>query len=70
MISLAIIVGAMAINTYPSAKNILTNYTRNREMSRNKILLVYPKLGMAGSLVQHMPLSSLCAIDSIKAGLK
>lgn len=40
-------------------------------MSRNKILLVYPKLGMAGSLVQHMPLSLLyAAIDSIKAGFE
>lgn len=38
-------------------------------MRRNKILLVYPTLGMSGSLVQHMPLSLLYAsIDSLKAG--
>lgn len=35
----------------------------------NHIILVYPKLGMAGSLVQHIPLSLLYAsVDSIKAG--
>lgn len=40
-------------------------------MSNKKILLVYPRLGMAGSLVQHMPLSLLyAAIDSIKSGFE
>jgi radical SAM superfamily enzyme YgiQ (UPF0313 family) len=40
-------------------------------MSRNKILLVYPKLGMSGALVQHIPLSLLyAAIDSIKSGFE
>jgi radical SAM superfamily enzyme YgiQ (UPF0313 family) len=40
-------------------------------MDRNKILLVYPQLGISGILVQHMPLSLLyAAIDSIKAGFK
>lgn len=41
------------------------------KMSRNRILLVYPKMGMHGTLVQHMPLSILyAAIDSIKAGFE
>ncbi|MDP3791601.1 MAG: radical SAM protein [Candidatus Omnitrophota bacterium] len=36
-----------------------------------KILLIYPKMGMAGTLVQHIPLSLLyAAIDSIKAGFE
>jgi anaerobic magnesium-protoporphyrin IX monomethyl ester cyclase len=36
---------------------------------KNKILLIYPKLGMSGALVQHLPLSVLyAAIDSIKSG--
>ncbi len=40
-------------------------------MSRQKILLVYPKMGMSGSLVRHMPLSLLyAAIESLKAGLQ
>lgn len=38
---------------------------------KHKILLVYPKLGMSGSLVRHLPLSLLyAAIDSIKAGFE
>jgi len=38
-------------------------------MARNRILLIYPKLGISGALVQHMPLSLLyAAVDSIKAG--
>lgn len=37
--------------------------------NRNRILLVFPTMGMAGSLVRHMPLSLLYAlIDSRKAG--
>ncbi len=40
-------------------------------MGRNKLLLVYPRLGVSGILVQHMPLSLLyAAVDSIKAGFK
>lgn len=36
-----------------------------------RILLIYPKMGMAGRLVQHMPLSLLYAsVDSIKAGFE
>lgn len=39
--------------------------------TNKRILLVYPKMGMAGTLVQHMPLSLLyAAIDSIKAGFE
>jgi len=38
-------------------------------LSRPRILLVYPKLGMSGSFVNHMPLSLLyAAVDSIKGG--
>lgn len=38
---------------------------------KKRILLVYPKMGMVGSLVQHMPLSLLYAsIDSFKAGFE
>jgi len=34
-----------------------------------RILLIYPKMGMAGTLVHYMPLSLLyAAVDSIKAG--
>jgi len=40
-------------------------------MNRNKILLIYPKLGMSGALVQHIPLSILySAIDSLKSGFE
>lgn len=36
-----------------------------------RILLIYPKMGMAGTLVYYMPLSLLyAAIDSIKAGFE
>lgn len=39
-------------------------------MKADRLLLVYPKLGMSGSLVRHLPLSLLyVAIDSLKAGL-
>ncbi len=34
-----------------------------------RILLIYPKMGMAGALVQHMPLSLLyAAVEPLKAG--
>jgi len=37
--------------------------------SRKKIILVYPKMGMSGAMVQHMPLSIIyAAIEPIKAG--
>lgn len=40
-------------------------------MNKKRILLIYPKMGMPGSLVQHMPLSLLYAsIDSIKDGFE
>jgi anaerobic magnesium-protoporphyrin IX monomethyl ester cyclase len=40
-------------------------------MSKGKIILVYPKVGMSGSLVQHMPLSILYAgVDSIRHGFE
>ncbi|MEW5758302.1 MAG: radical SAM protein [Candidatus Omnitrophota bacterium] len=40
-------------------------------MPTKKILLVYPKLGMPGSLVRHLPLSLLhAAVDSIKRGFE
>ncbi|MFH0798823.1 MAG: radical SAM protein [Pseudomonadota bacterium] len=40
-------------------------------MNRNKILLVYPKVGMSGSFACHLPLSLLyAAADSIKAGFE
>lgn len=39
-------------------------------MPTDRLLLVYPKLGMSGSLVCHLPLSLLyAAVDSLKAGL-
>jgi anaerobic magnesium-protoporphyrin IX monomethyl ester cyclase len=38
-------------------------------MNPKRILLVYPKLGMSGALVKHMPLSLLyTAVDALKAG--
>ncbi|MBF0518512.1 MAG: B12-binding domain-containing radical SAM protein [Nitrospirae bacterium] len=38
-------------------------------MKRKEILLVYPKMGMSGSLVQHIPLSVLyAASESIRRG--
>ena len=38
-------------------------------MNPKRLLLVYPKLGLSGSLVSYIPLSLLyAAIDSIKAG--
>ncbi|MFH1060054.1 MAG: radical SAM protein [Pseudomonadota bacterium] len=38
-------------------------------MPKNRILLVYPKLGMSGSLVRHLPLSLLyAAVDCLKNG--
>lgn len=41
------------------------------EETKKRILLIYPKMGMAGVLTQHMPLSLLYAsVDSIKAGFK
>jgi radical SAM superfamily enzyme YgiQ (UPF0313 family) len=44
---------------------------KNGKMNRSRMLLVYPKMGMHGALVQHMPLSILYAsIDSVKAGFE
>lgn len=38
-------------------------------MNSQRILLIYPQLGVSGALVQHLPLSILYAgIDSLKAG--
>lgn len=40
-------------------------------MSKGRLLLVYPKMGMTGVLVKHLPLSLLYAsIDSIKYGFE
>jgi len=41
------------------------------EETKKRILLIYPKMGMSGNLVQHMPLSLLYAsVDSIKSGFE
>lgn len=38
-------------------------------MNRNRILLVYPKTGLQGSLIRHLPLSLLyAAVDAVKEG--
>lgn len=40
-------------------------------MPKNKILLVYPLMGMSGALVRHLPLSLLyAAADSVAAGFE
>lgn len=47
------------------------DHTGDVMTSAKRILLIYPALGMAGSLVRHIPLSLLyAAVDSLKQGFE